>query len=147
MNDIKLHNIHILLKLVKNRKQACKLVDITEAQMSRMINNPDKYPISDTMAERFERAFDKPEGWMSVDRREHSHASDMVISDEKAIEVIQGLNAIYRERGKNLSEVPDDRLADILRAAFNSFRNASEGSISDHVADALIDVTVRTSLL
>ena len=88
VRDLRVSNLKKILFKYKSNTEFASECGIAKAQLSRYLNKPDQYPISNEMARRIERAALKPTGWLDfTNNTESSETISVALSMDTFLEL------------------------------------------------------------
>jgi hypothetical protein len=139
LQKMRVFNLKQLLKKEASITAFAAKLGCDKSQVSRLISNPDKHPLTNTMAKRIEAAGCKPFGWLDLDHAKNPDVGKIPI--ELCIESFLGVVDFLREVDIEVTRLDRAALHKMLEQTLIS------ASAYDSVDMAQIKESLLTSIL
>ena len=135
---LRVHNLKRLIRLETSNKAFAEKAQLDKAQLSRYLNKPDQYPISNEMANRIEARLNKPSGWLSAEHPADSSRMNVDLCATATIEFI----SILESYNIDIHELDKSMCFKMISASLNKVAQC-EGIDREAMKDAIFVANIN----
>lgn len=135
---LRVHNLKRLIRLETSNKAFAEKAQLDKAQLSRYLNKPDQYPISNDMANRIEARVNKPSGWLSTEHPSDQSRLDVDLCATAFLEFI----SILENFDIDIHELDKTMCFKMLTAALSKVAHG-EGVDREQMKDAIFVANLK----